>query len=71
MAAEPIRSICFLEAHALMRLVNDSIATRDTFRLVEIDRLLFNLSSPSVRYVRVRTSPRAARVPRQREKSAL
>jgi hypothetical protein len=41
MAAEPIRSICFLEAHALMRLVNESIAQRDTFRLTEIDRMLF------------------------------
>ncbi|HQU43567.1 MAG: hypothetical protein B7Z73_06460 [Planctomycetia bacterium 21-64-5] len=41
MAAEPIRSVCFLETHALMRLVNDSIHQRDTFRLSEIDRLLF------------------------------
>lgn len=41
MAAEPIRSVCFIEAHALMRLVNDSIARRDESRLVEIDRLLF------------------------------
>ncbi len=41
MAAEPIRSVSFLEAHALMRLVNDSIYQRDRFRLAEIDRLLF------------------------------
>lgn len=41
MAAAPIRSVCFLEAHALMRLVNDSIEHRDHFRLAEIDRLLF------------------------------
>ena len=41
MAAEPTRSVCFLEVHALMRLVNDSIHRRDDFRLAEIDRLLF------------------------------
>lgn len=41
MAAEPIRSVSFVEAQALMRLVNDSIAQRDQFRLIEIDRLLF------------------------------
>ena len=41
MATAPIRSVCFLEAHALMRLVNDSIARRDTFRLAEIERMLF------------------------------
>ena len=41
MAAEPIRSVSFFEAHALMRLVNDSIQQRDRFRLEEIDRLLF------------------------------
>ncbi|HJT36558.1 MAG TPA: hypothetical protein VJ783_31335 [Pirellulales bacterium] len=41
MAAEPIRSVSFVEAQALMRLVNDSIAQRDHFRLVDIDRLLF------------------------------
>ncbi len=41
MAAEPVRSVSFVETHALMRLVNDSIHRRDTFRLAEIDRLLF------------------------------
>ncbi|HJT34597.1 MAG TPA: hypothetical protein VJ783_21385, partial [Pirellulales bacterium] len=41
MAAEPIRSVCFIEAHALMQLVSDSIGQRDRFRLLEIDRLLF------------------------------
>jgi hypothetical protein len=41
MAAEPIRSVCFLEAHALMRLVHESIERRDAFRLAEIDHLLF------------------------------
>lgn len=41
MATEAIRSVCFLEAYALMRLINESIANRDTFRLAEIDRMLF------------------------------
>lgn len=41
MASEPIRSVSFLEAHALMRLVNDSICQRDRFRLAQIDQLLF------------------------------
>ena len=41
MVAEPIRSVCFLESYALMRLVNDSIEKRDIFRLAEIEQLLF------------------------------
>lgn len=41
MAAEPIRSVCFLDVHALMRIVNDSIRERSSFRLASIDRLLF------------------------------
>ena len=41
MAPEPIRSVCFLKTHALMRIVNDSVYGRDRFRLAEIDRLLF------------------------------
>jgi hypothetical protein len=41
MAAEPIRSVLFIEAHALMRLVNDSIRDRADFRLADLDRLFF------------------------------
>lgn len=41
MVAEPIRSVSFLEAHALMRLVNDSIEHRDTFRLAELEAMFF------------------------------
>jgi len=41
MAAEPVRSVSFLEAHALMRLVNDSIQHRDTFRLADLEGLFF------------------------------
>ena len=41
MTDTPIRSISFIEAAALMRLVNDSIARRGEFRLDQLDRLLF------------------------------
>ena len=41
MADAPIRSVCFWEVHALMKIVNDSIHERAGFRLAEIDRLLF------------------------------
>ncbi len=41
MTGTPIRSVCFIEAAALMRLVNDSIARRREFRLDQLDRLLF------------------------------
>ena len=41
MAGTPIRSVVFIEAQALMRLVNDSIRDRRKYRLAEIDQLLF------------------------------
>ena len=41
MSGTPIRSVAFIEAEALMRLVNDSIFKRREFRLADIDRLLF------------------------------
>lgn len=41
MTGTPIRSVAFIEAVALMRLVNESIVRRREFRLEEIDRLLF------------------------------
>ena len=41
MVAEPIRSVSFLEAHALMRLVDESIEHRDTFRLAELEAMFF------------------------------
>jgi hypothetical protein len=41
MTGAPIRSVAFIEAGALMRLVDDSIAKRREFRLAEIDSLLF------------------------------
>lgn len=41
MAGTPIRSVCFLEAQALMRLVDQSIGQRRQFRLADVDELLF------------------------------
>jgi len=41
MTGTPIRGVVFIEAEALMRLVNESIGKRREFRLAEIDRLLF------------------------------
>ena len=41
MTGTPIRSVCFIEAAALMRIVNESIARRREFRLEQLDRLLF------------------------------
>ena len=41
MSGTPIRSVVFLEADALMKLVNDSIHDRRKFRLDDLDRLLF------------------------------
>ncbi|HET6881456.1 MAG TPA: hypothetical protein VFI31_14940 [Pirellulales bacterium] len=41
MAGTPIRSVIFIEAEALMRLVDESIAHRREFRLADFDRLLF------------------------------
>lgn len=41
MAGTPIRSVVFIEAEALMRLVDASIANRREFRLADFDRLLF------------------------------
>jgi hypothetical protein len=41
MSGTPIRSVVFMEASALMQLVNDSIRDRRQFRLDDIDRLLF------------------------------
>jgi hypothetical protein len=41
MTGTPIRSVVFLEAAALMRLVNDSTARRREFRLGQLDRRLF------------------------------
>jgi hypothetical protein len=41
MSGTPIRSAVFMEAAALMKLVNDSIRDRRQFRLDHIDRLLF------------------------------
>ena len=41
MSGTPIRSVVFIEAEAVMRMVNDSIARRREFRLADIDRLLF------------------------------
>ena len=41
MAGTPIRSVVFIEAEALMRLVDQSIANRRKFRLADFDRLLF------------------------------
>ncbi|HET6882663.1 MAG TPA: hypothetical protein VFI31_21020 [Pirellulales bacterium] len=41
MTGAPIRSVVFIEASALMRLVHESICDRRQFRLGDIDRLLF------------------------------
>lgn len=41
MSGTPIRGAVFIEAAALMKLVNDSIRDRRQFRLESIDRLLF------------------------------
>ena len=41
MVGTPIRSVCFLEAEALIRLVDKSIADRRQFRLAQVDELLF------------------------------
>ena len=41
MTGTPIRSVAFIEAEALMRLVNESICKRREFRLADVDRLLF------------------------------
>ena len=41
MTGTPIRSVVFIEAQALMRLVDQSIRRRREFRLAEIDQLLF------------------------------
>lgn len=41
MTGTPIRSVCFLGARALMRLVDQSIQKRREFRLAELDTLLF------------------------------
>ena len=41
MTGTPIRSVAFIEAQALMRLVNDSFARRREFRLADVDKLLF------------------------------
>jgi hypothetical protein len=41
MSGTPIRSVVFIEADALMSLVNDSIRDRRQFRLDDLDRLLF------------------------------
>ncbi len=41
MAGTPVRSVVFIEAEALMRLVDESIAQRREFRLADFDRLLF------------------------------
>ncbi|OYV88677.1 MAG: hypothetical protein B7Z73_08060 [Planctomycetia bacterium 21-64-5] len=41
MTGTPIRSVCFMEARALMRLVDQSIQKRREFRLADIDTLLF------------------------------
>lgn len=41
MTGTPIRSVVFMEAAALMRLVHESIARRREFRLSDIDQLLF------------------------------
>jgi len=41
MTGTPIRSVVFIEAEALMRLVNESIGKRREFRLADVDRLPF------------------------------
>ena len=41
MAGTPIRSVVFIEAQALMRLVDKSIGERRQFRLTQVDELLF------------------------------
>ena len=41
MVGTPIRSVCFIEAQALMRLVDQSIGERRQFRLAQVDELLF------------------------------
>lgn len=41
MAGTPIRSVCFIEAETLMRMVSNSIEERHRFRLADIDQLLF------------------------------
>ncbi|HVA49062.1 MAG TPA: hypothetical protein VNH11_22055 [Pirellulales bacterium] len=41
MTGTPIRGVVFIEAEALMRLVNESIGKRREFRLADVDRLLF------------------------------
>jgi len=41
MTGTPIRSVAFIEAEALMRLVSESICKRREFRLADFDRLLF------------------------------
>lgn len=40
MTGTPIRSIVFIEAEALMRLVHESVAMRREFRLADVDKLL-------------------------------
>jgi hypothetical protein len=41
MTGTPIRSVSFIEAAALMRLVHESIRGRRQFRLADVDRVLF------------------------------
>jgi len=41
MTGTPIRGVVFIEAEALMRLVNESIGKRREFRLADVDQLLF------------------------------
>lgn len=41
MTGTPIRSVCFIEAQALMRMVDDSIRERRKYRLADMDQLLF------------------------------
>jgi hypothetical protein len=41
LAQSPIRSVDFITAKALMRIVEESIRYRHKFRLLELDQMLF------------------------------
>ena len=41
LAESPIRSVDFITAKALMRIVEESIQYRHKFRLLEVDQILF------------------------------
>ncbi|HEX7450077.1 MAG TPA: hypothetical protein VF306_21130, partial [Pirellulales bacterium] len=69
MTGTPIRSVVFIEAEALMALVDQSIRRRREFRLAEIDRLLVRFRGigkplprpPTVSPLQTRSYPRTFR----------